>query len=202
MREKALWVVLGAVILVVGATAFAVGRMMAGPQSTPQIDVSPPSPEERERQKLRIAASEGKLVEATPGPEGWIVRYEEEAKELGLQPLLENAARFYRDLDRARVPIAETSYTARSNALKDVWGNPLRDVALLHMELSGATFRRINWRGFDPKNFERVAEAFWVHEEILRMEREKKEKEQQGGGQGSEMSQGSAGDRQESMEGN
>lgn len=199
MREKALWVVLGAVILVVGATAFAVGRMVAGPRSTPPIHVSPPSPEERERQQLRVAASEGELVEATPGPEGWIVRYEEEAEHLSLPSILEQAARFYRDLDRTQVQIAETSYTARSSALKDVWGNTLENVALLHLELSGPTFRRINWRGFDPKNFERVAEAFWVHEEILRMEREKKEEGQQEGGQGGE---GSAGNRQGSSEGN
>ena len=192
MKRTGLWVIIGAVVLVVATMGFAVGRMASAPRQTPEITVSPPSREERERRELQIAASDGKLVEATPVEGGWIVRFEREASELALQSLHEQAARFFRDLDRTGVPIEETSYTARSNVLKDVWGNTLKDVAVFRLELKGETFRRVNWDGFVPENFPRVADAYWVHEEVLRQEAGRRQQQQQGG-QGAQSGAGGPG---------
>ncbi len=196
MRKAWLWVALGAVVFVIAGAAFSVGRMAAMPQQSPKVEVKPPTKEERELQKLKIAASEGKLVEATPTPQGWVVRFEQEAEELSKKSLAEQAQKFFSDLARSEVEVARTSFEAKSSSLKDVWGNTLKDVPVARVELSQETFKRINWKGFSPDNFSRVADELWVHEIIERIEEQKKQQSQQQGGQGGSQQGGGSGQGQ------
>lgn len=107
--------------------------------------------------------------------------------------LAEQAHKFFRDLDRANVDIARTSFEAKSNSLKDVWGNTLEDVPVMRVELSRETFQQINWKGFRPDDFPRVADDLWIHEIVGRMEQQQKEEQQQqqqGGGGGQQGGSG------------
>src|SRR5690606_27159551 len=83
---------------------------------------------------------------------------------------------------RTGAPVERVILVLRTDQLKDVYGNPLRDVVVARVGLSGDTFRRIHWDGFDPKNFARVADEFWPHPE-LQQPRAQREQEQARAGQ-------------------
>jgi len=185
------WTVAGVLVLaIVGGSMFALGRMSGsdgGEQKRPAVQTPRPSEEERELQKIKIAASETTLEEARRTPDGWVVHVASESKELDLKKLSEGAAKFFKELARSGVEIAATSYVVRTNDLKDVWGNRLRDVPLLRVELDKQTFARVNWDGFDPQNFPRITGDFWIHDLVAQKAREQ---EQQGGGQQGQGGQG------------
>lgn len=163
-----LWTVIVAAVLVLGGGSFAVGWLMGQDgeerSESPTVHFHELNPIERERQEIAIAAGEGEIVEATLTPDGWIVRVEEEAIQIQPDELLVAARRFFQNLERAEISIIQSSYEARTNQLKDVWGNRLERVPLVRIALSGETHSKVNWRGFDPKNFPRIADDFWVHD--------------------------------------
>lgn len=149
--------------------------MWGGGGGTPKIEVPELTEDERELQMVRIAASSSKLVEARRQAGGWVVRVVQESGSLDAQSAQQAAVRFFRELARTGVPVAAASVEVRTNDLKDVWGNPLKEVPVFRVELGGETFQRVNWRGFEPKNLERVADAYWEHDLL-------KQQAQQGGG--------------------
>ncbi len=108
------------------------------------------TPEERELRELKVAASAVKLVEARREPGGWVVRVQQKTSSLSPKTLQEAAQRFFRELARTGLPVLETSFEARTDSLRDVWGHRLEDVPVFRVALSGETFARINWNGFDP----------------------------------------------------
>lgn len=169
-----IWGLVILAVLVIGGAAFATGMLLGrGESRPPKIELVPPTPEEKELQQIKIVASGGELVEATRGDDGWTVRVTHDVRLLELERLHDSTVRFFRELDRSNVPIKAASFELRTSELKDVWGNTLKDVPILRVGLSRETFERINWRGFDPKNFERVADEYWIHDEVTKSDESK-----------------------------
>lgn len=179
MRTGWWWVVLVVAVFVIAGAAFTVGQLAAMPKDPPKLRLDPPTEQEKELQEIRIVTFDGTLVEATPSPQGWTVRFEQDAKKLELESLEKQAHTFFRDLERTGIKVARTSYEAISSSLKDVWGNELKDIPVFRVELSDEAFQRINWEGFDPKNLQRLADDWWIHDEIRLKEQEKQAKENQ-----------------------
>jgi len=163
------WVLLALAAVALGAGAFAAGMMWAG-EETSKVDVPKLSADERELQKVKVAASTVQLVEASKGPGGWTVRVVQETGSLAPENAQTAAVRFFRELARTGVAVAESSLELRTSTLKDVWGNTLKDVPIFRVELAGETFKRVNWMGFEPKNLERIADYYWEHD-LLRQAR-------------------------------
>ena len=195
------WVWLCAGGLALAAIAFALGRMAApgGEERTsrPQVRVEEPTQEERELQLIKVAASEYDLAESFLREDGWVIRVEHEAR--GLEPgqLFEEAKKFFANLDRAQVRVSEATFLAKSNSLRDVWGNRLTDVPLMRLGFDGATFAKVNWRGISSDNLIEVASDLWMHVLVLEKLREQASQSQgqagQGqGGQGQGQGQGQA----------
>lgn len=197
MRSWIWALVVGAVVVIAGA-AFATGMIFGGGgDKPPRVDIVKPTPEEQELQKIRIAASAGELVEATHGVDGWIVRVKQDVRQLDPRQLQEATVRFFRELDRSGVPIAETSFELRTNVLKDVWGETLPDVSVFRVGLQRETFDRINWRGMIPENLERVSDEYWMHDIVKQMGQQgQSQGGSGGGGGGAEDQQGKGGSGQ------
>jgi len=192
-----IWALAILAVVVVGGGAFAMGMLLGrGESRPPQVQLVPMTPEEKELQKIKIVASGGELVEASRDAEGWTVRVTYHVKPLDPQRLHESTLRFFRELARSGVPIKESSFELRTSDLKDVWGNTLKDVPILKVSLKRETFERINWQGFEPKNFERVADDYWIHDEVKRSEQKpqgqdgsENQSDQAGSGQGGQGGQ-------------
>lgn len=135
--------------------------------------------QQREALKLAVIGADGQLHEARHVSDGWIIGIELKATTLHRTNMMKDALTLFEELDRTNVPIEQVTVDFRSNELKDVYGHQLHDVAVMKIRLERPTFRRINWHGFETDNFERVADEFWVHEEVL-----KREQSGQQGGQG------------------
>lgn len=164
------WFVL--VLLVVGGffgfTAMNQGR--GGESTEPPIALpAPPTPLEEERTRLHIAVSgtDNRLVQAERGPEGWTLGVEAKAQDVDLVRLLDSAHTLFTELARTRAPIAQVIAVFRTDALKDVYGHQLKDVVIARIRLEKETFERINWHGFDPRNFPRVADELWLHDLLM-----------------------------------
>ncbi len=181
-------------VLVVGGSFYALGRMSADEGGgDPKVEVPHLSQEEQELLKIKIAAAELEIEEVRKTADGWVVRVAKDTAELDLAKMSQEAATFFHDLARADVEIAATSYVVRTSDLKDVWGNRLTDVSLLRIGLDRPTFARINWGGFDPKNFPRVTDDFWMHDLVAEKARAQ-QNEGGEGGQGSGSGQGQGGE--------
>src|SRR5690606_9007711 len=108
-----------------------------------------------------------------------------------------SSLRFFRELARSGVPIRESSIELKTSDLKDVWGNTLKDVPILRVGLKRETFERINWQGFDANNLERVADEYWIHDEVKKSQQKQQgqdgsqdQADQAGSGQGGQGGQG------------
>lgn len=181
-------------VAVIGGAAFATGMMLGrGGEKSPQIEIVQPTPEEKDLQKIRIAASVGDLVEARRGVDGWIVRVKQNVQPLDPRQLQEATVRFFRELDRSGVPIAEASFEIRTSVLKNVWGDTLPDVPIFRVGLKRETFERINWRGINPENLERVSDEYWMHDLVKQAGRRDQPQGGGGGGAQSQQEQGGSG---------
>lgn len=200
------WVWLCVAGLVVAAVAFTLGRMMAsaGEERAPvQVRVEEPTREERELQAIRVAASEYALRESALRENGWVVRVEHEAQAVDPRPLLEEAKKFFANLERSRVQVAEASFLVTSNSLRDVWGNRLIDVPLLRLGFDAATFAKVNWQGIKPDNLIKVANDVWMHDLVASklqeqlsesQDSQQGQQPQQSGGQPSQVGAGGSAD--------
>src|SRR5690606_31026776 len=147
--------------LVLAGATYSIVRM-AGSGGRRPFEMKPATEEEKQFRQIVIAASEGKLREAVRKEDGWVIGYELEVDTLELESLLQGAHRFFRDLNRFNIGVRTVEFVAITNTLRDVWGNALEDVPVLRVELEKETFEKIQWQGFDAKNFPRVADLFWA----------------------------------------
>lgn len=164
------WVWLCVAGLVVAGVGFSAGRMIASEgrgSSEVRVRVEEPTEEERALQAIKVAASEYDLRESTRRDEGWVVRVAHEAEGIEPKKMLSEAKKFFANLERAQVPVAEASFLAKSNSLRDVWGNRLLEVPLLRLGFDGATFARVNWQGVSPDNLTEIASHVWMHDLLL-----------------------------------
>lgn len=201
------WAFVGLVTgLALGFAVFqgGLGRASSGPgpqaqeRSAIEVRRPPESPEEKERRTLHIAVrgSDGELVEAERAPTGWRLGVELIRRPVRLGQVERDIMRVFQEIRRTGAPMERVTLVVRTDQLKDVYGHPLENVVLARVELSGATFRRVNWDGFDPKNFPRVADDLWLHDELLQQLEERRQAEAgqgQAGGQQSQQSDGGAG---------
>lgn len=203
MNRGWLWALLGLCVgVAVGFFAFQGGPGRANPQNpspaTP-VRVPEPTPEERERRELGVAVrgADGDLVQAVRAGTGWTLGVELPRRPVQLDQLERDAMRLFREIKRTGVSVDRVALLVRTDQLKDVYGNPLKDVAIARVGLSGATFQRINWDGFDPRNFPRVAEEFWLHpelqQELVRRDQAEEAGQSQAGGQGEDEQGGGTG---------
>ncbi len=121
-----------------------------------------------QRERLRLAAigTDAELVEAVPAAGGWTVGLEVTDTAPDESRMFEQAMRVLTELARTGVPIRHATVVFRTDELKDVYGNSLKDVVIGRLRLSGAEFHRINWHGFEPSNFPRLADEWWVHPQV------------------------------------
>lgn len=172
------------VLAVLAAVAIGGGTLLAGAlgggDEPAKVRLPSLTPEERELRELKVAASAVKLVEARREPGGWVVRVQQKTSSLSPKTLQEAAQRFFRELARTGLPVLETSFEARADSLRDVWGHRLEDVPVFRVALSGETFARINWNGFDPGNFPRVADRYFEHVLVQQAGEEEKRAGQEG----------------------
>lgn len=186
------WALVIGAAVVIGGAALVTGVLTGrGEERRPRVDMSSPTEEERELQKIKVAASVGELVEATRVLDGWVVRVMHRSQILERRKLEETTVRFFRELERAGVAIAESSFEVRTDELKDVWGNRLPNTPIFRVAFGRESFQRVNWKGIAPENLERVSDDYWVHDVIL--QKEQQSQSGQGGGSG--------GDGQNSLQG-
>ncbi|MBO8142806.1 MAG: hypothetical protein H0Z37_11660 [Firmicutes bacterium] len=164
------------------------GRAGAG-NGQPSSDTGPAdvSSEERELEALRLAVTgtEGRLVETQLTPDGWILDIEAEASGLELERLEETACKMFKEVARTGAQVASASLLFFTDQLKDVYGHPIKGVPVARIRLNGSVFTRINWDGFDPRNFYRVADEYWLHDRLKsQFNRRRESDEAQGGPQG------------------
>lgn len=192
------WIWVSIVLLVGGGIGFFLLRSGTGQaqRETNPIEAGDKvtegdDPLQRQLEQLRLAVigSDAKLVDAGASTAGWMVGMEIDAQGLQLANFLDDAMGLFRELDRADVPIEQATLVFRSDKLKDVYGNQLQDVVVARLRLDGETFHRINWHGFKPPNFSRVADELWVHDQVEPLERGG----QDAGGGGDESSGGEDG---------
>lgn len=189
-----IWILAIGALVVIGGVAVATGMLMGrGGERNPRIERVAPTPEERELQKIKIAASIGELVEARRGPQGWVVRVKYDSRMLDRRKLEETAVRFFRELDRADVPIAESSFEVRTDALKDVWGNTLPDTPIFRVGMGQQAFQKVNWRGIVMENLERVSDEYWFHDVLKAKEQEGQAQQGGGGSSQNQQDQGGSG---------
>src|SRR5690625_4511163 len=100
MRTTWWWLTAGIVLTTAVGAAVFVGRWTAHTPSDRTLDLTPPTRYERELQQINMIALAGRLAEATLTPQGWIVRFEEDANMLAEDELLKQARVFLRDLHR------------------------------------------------------------------------------------------------------
>lgn len=194
------WVIGLVAVVVVGATGyyfFGQGdKSKAAPESVKKIEQR--TPEEELRLEINIAVSGvgAELKQAVPTYGGWLVHAEFTESEVDLATTLEGALKLFGELGRIEMDLAEAVILFRTDDLRDVYGNQLKEVVIARIGLDGATFEQVNWQGFEILNFPRITADFWLHDELetqwadLEM---KQRQESQGGTSGGSGGQGGGG---------
>ncbi len=202
MNRGWVWAIIGVVIGgAIGAFAFRQDPVRARRAEQPPAVTAPQAaetPEERELRHLSIAirGAGGEIASAVLAESGWELGVELPRRTVRLEAVERDALRLFREIKRTGAPVAGIVLVTRTDELKDVYGHPLKNVAIARIRLSGATFERINWDGFEPKNFARVADELWLHDELQAQAAERMAQEAKGQGgssQGGEEQSGGAG---------
>lgn len=142
------------------------------------------NPVEQQREELHAAVIgvNAELVEVQPSDDGWTLGVEIAEVPPDVKVMFDKAMQLFRELDRTRIPLQQITILFRTDEFKDVWGNPLKGVAAARLGLAGDVFHQINWHGFEPKNFERLANDWWMHELVAPLNEGGQGGGQQGGG--------------------
>lgn len=114
-------------------------------------------------------------------PDGWALFVSGNGDGTDLDELLKQSAQLFQSLSRLDADFSDIGLLLRTDDLKDVYGNTLKELPIVEIGLSRQTFEKIDWNGFEPADFERVADRYWVHDEIKRLTAEKKAQEKSGG---------------------
>lgn len=136
---------------------------------------------EASRIQVEVAGRNLEVENLQYGSNGWALFVTGKAAGTDLEEILRQSAQLFQGLDRLDLDYSDIGLVLRTDDLKDVFGNTLKDLPILELGLSGETYNKIDWNAFEPTNFERVADRYWVHDEILRLAAEKAAKEKAGG---------------------
>jgi len=178
---------LGVVAVVAGIALYQTPAGQAGPSSAPERAVErikrQDDPLRRQQDALRraVLGVQAELAWAESSEEGWSLGVEFARAQPKLDDLLKKSMLLFRELKHVDAPLRDVTVVFRTDQLKDVYGHRLPGVVIGRLRLAGETFRRINWYGFNPRNFELLADEWWVHPEVLAAEQPQGAP---GGGQG------------------
>lgn len=161
------WIIIIGILAVIfiGVVWFIQGK---GKSNSKLAPLPEPSPAEAARQQLSIGL-EGMnatqvVLEQTEA--GWLIQAETKAEKAEKDKVLKQAADIFSSVARTQVQISSIDLLVRTNELKDAYGNTLKELPILEITLSGATFAKVDWDGFDPMNFSRIADYYWIHPEV------------------------------------
>jgi hypothetical protein len=128
------------------------------------------SQEEREERKMReLLLTSGPLpagqlqLQLHRRDEGWLVRINATIDDGLLITALQTARGLLHALARAKAPIQEVELALRTNAVRDVYGQVLSDLELARIVFTKATWDKVDWVGFDARNFALVADVYKLH---------------------------------------
>jgi len=178
---------LGVVAVVAGIALYQTPAGQAGPSSAPERAVErikrQDDPVRRQQDALRraVLGVQAELAWAESSEEGWSLGVEFARAQPKLDDLLKKSMLLFRELKHVDAPLRDVTVVFRTDQLKDVYGHRLPGVVIGRLRLAGETFRRIDWYGFNPRNFELLADEWWVHPEVLAAEQPQGAP---GGGQG------------------
>lgn len=191
------WIIVSICVLAVGVGGFFLWKGVRG-QAKAQQKSPITAPEktvgELQRQQLQAAVlgAGGELKTIEHSPKGWTLGIEVPATNANLSDTLNDTLLLMSELNQVDAPIEYTTVVYRTDKFKDVWGHELRDVVTARISLSGDTFSKIDWTGFDQTNFPRIADEFWLHDLLVTQPLTPPE-EQGGEGMGGDGSGGDGG---------
>lgn len=204
---KYAWAFILAAVLVIGAGGYYLlsqqNQSKAAPDSLTEIEKL--TPEEKSRLEIdrSVSGLGGELIQAEPTDQGWIVVAEFGESDVNLETTLETAQNVFSELARIGIALDEAVTIFRTDSLRDLYGHQLKDVVIARIGLNGRTFERVNWHGFEFMNFARIADEFWLHDELekqwadlenkLRSESGNPNQRQLNGGQGGAQGGGGSG---------
>lgn len=189
MKYRWVWVLVAVILVGSAAGYYFLGpnsRGQAAPESLKQGEAR--TSEEKLRLQIEMAVSGlgAELKQALPTYDGWLVGAEFIGHQVDLETTLENARKVFGELSRIDTSLAEMVAVFRTDELRDVYGNPLKDVVIARIGLDGTTSEKVNWQGFESLNFARIAGDFWLHDELQKQwgELERKLNQETEGGHG------------------
>jgi hypothetical protein len=80
-----------------------------------------------------------------------------------LATALKTARSLLHALDRAKAPIHTVELSIYASAVRDVYGQILQDLKIARIAFTSATWEKVDWVGFDPRNFSLVADEYELH---------------------------------------
>jgi hypothetical protein len=122
---------------------------------------------EKELQEIALLISgyNGELTEVFKENDLWHVYLKFTAQPVNkAMDLIKKAGNVFAGLSDIKTHFAIMDITFYTDDLKDTYGHKLKGEPIIHIALSQETMEKINWPGFDDKNFPQVADVFWVHE--------------------------------------
>lgn len=149
--------------------------------------------EEADRIRVEVQGRDMDVETLNRSDSGWALFVTGESEGIELDLVLKQISELFIGLDRLDLSFTDVGILLRTSDLKDAYGNTLEELPIVEIGLSKETLEKIDWDGFAPQNFERVADRYWVHEEIQRMADEKKAQEESQGQGGSGSGGGSGG---------
>lgn len=165
------WVVVGALIAGSAGLGITAATLIRAQVDRRPLEVKRLTPEERERQEIiysvrttgPVPAAKVKL-DLQRTADGWEVEIEAETADAKLATVLSNARGLFRALAGTGVKVAAAGAVFRTSALHDLYGRPMKDLVIARIGFGAQTWRKMDWTGFDPRNFPQVADEYWVHE--------------------------------------
>lgn len=198
------WIIVGICVVAVAVGGFFLWKGVRGQakaQQKPPMTAPEKTEGELQRQQLQAAVlgAGGQLKTIEHSPKGWTLGIEVPGTNANLSDTLNDTLLLMSELNRVDAPIEYTTVVHRTDKFKDVWGHELSDVVTARIGLSGDTFSKIDWTGFDQTNFPRIADEFWLHDLLVTQPLAPPEEQRSGsmgggGGSGGDGGGGGGGD--------
>lgn len=149
-----------------GAMLGTVGKTRA--ISSPQMQE--PTKEEEERNRIRLSLfttgpipAEKLQLQLEHVGTGWKIGIDAESEDGKIATILEDARVLLRTLAGTGASVKMVSLHMYTSGLNDIYGKAMEHLLVARIGLSEATWRKADWSGFDPRNFAKVADDFWLH---------------------------------------